>query len=165
MCLGGEHINVGALGNSGITPPWYLDYWIELGAVTNICIRVGAFTTNEFNISPPTNGIWCEFDTSNASSDTDWTLVAGNGTSQNYVASSVIPSATTWYHIRLFSTVAGTIQMVISTANGTFSAAVSSTTDVPTGGLLPGIQIVPRANTAETLTVDRVSYYGATGRL
>jgi len=165
MCLGQERINIGALGNSGITPPWYLDFWIELGSVSNICVRVGAFTANEFNISPPTNGVWCEFDTANSNSNTDWTLSTGNGTSTNYVASSVVPSATTWYHIRLFSTVAGTIQMVISTVNGAFSAAVSSGTDVPTGGLLPTIQIVPRANTAETITIDRVSYYGATGRL
>lgn len=145
-----------------------MDIWVQTPAtITNYAVRVGWFTgTNEYIVDPPTGGSWAEFDTANVNSSADWTLRTVSSSASHYAASSVALSATTWYHLRISSQVAGTISMQVGSANGALGSAVTSSTDVDaTNGSGPMVQVIPRSNAAVTLTLDRFNYIAATGRL
>jgi len=164
---GGGANNAGPLGILGNNAGWQYDCWFQLPAtITNFCCRVGVAKGGQQAADAPNSGMWIEYDTSNASSNSVFeyrTVVSGTPT---YTSSSVTPVASTFYHVRIRSLVAGTILFAIGSGNSALSADVSVTGDVDTtSSMLPLIQVLPRTNSAVSLTLDRISFTSATGRV
>lgn len=158
----------GPLGILGANTNWQVDVWIQTGAtITNYAIRAGVTSgTNSYIADAPTGGAWAEFDTANASSNTNWMLRTVNSSTSNFVSSGVAVAGSTWYHLRISSTVIGTISMQVGSANGALGAPVTSSTDVDSTNIYTlAIQLIPRSNAAVTATLDRVSFIAKTGRL
>jgi hypothetical protein len=158
----------GSLGVLGANAGWQEDFWFQTPAtITNWAARLGYATLGQQAADPPTGGAWLEYDTANGSSSTDWTFRTCNAGTCNYdTTHSLVPAASTWYHLRIYSTVAGTIGWQLGTANGALSTVATDTTDVDTTSKCePYFQVIARTTAAATLTVDRFSYVANTGRL
>jgi hypothetical protein len=106
---------------------------------------------------PTTDWFGVRFDT--GASDTNFTLVTSAASTVTTSASSVAAD-TNFHHFRIWSTVAGTINMSVD--GGT---TVSSSTNVPTGGVTPFVRILTRTTATKVATVDFISYMAATGRV
>jgi hypothetical protein len=145
----------GALGsNYG----WQLDIICALVSTANVCMRVGVVAASEENVDPPTGGMWVEFDTANASSDTEFTWVMkGAGTS--YSTTNSKAADTNYHHFRIRSLIAGTIGFTID--NGT---EFTTTTDVTTANCTLFMQCLTRTSAAKTLNLDMVKYVARSGR-
>jgi hypothetical protein len=155
----------GVLGAIGNNAGWEFDAWLETGAtITNYAVRCGFMKGGQQASDAPASGMWVEYDTANASSDTDWTFVTSSASTRTYSASSVVPGASTFYHFRIGSTSAGTINFQIGSANGSLSSITSISSNVDTtDNMSPFFQVLPRSNSAVVLNMDRISYYSATG--
>jgi hypothetical protein len=163
MILGGSEFSI--LGSLNSFSPWTMDYWFQTPAsLANICFRFGFSDGSSFTVDGPTNGVWLEFDTANANSNTNFELVNSNGGTKTYTSSGIAPVASTWYHVRLSSTVAGTMSAQMSVANAGLGAAFSSAVNVPNSNFLPTLQIVARANAAVNVVVDCFAYNAVLGR-
>jgi hypothetical protein len=166
---GGGSNSAGSLGILGANAGWQLDFWFELPAtITNYAFRVGYCVAGQQAADPPTGGSWFEFDTANTGHDTAHIMfrTVSASTSNYDDTNAIVATASTWYHVRIFSATAGTISYQIGSANGALSAAVNITTDVDTThACLPFIQVLPRTSTAAVLVVDRASFVANTGRV
>lgn len=164
---GGGANNASPLGILGANTGWQLDYWFVIPAtITNYCVRVGVAVAGQQIADAPSGGFWLEFDTANASSNTNFELRTVNASTSNYVSSGVAPTASHVYHVRFTSTVAGTIKCQLGDNNGALGAAFTTSTDVDTThACLPIIQVLPRTTAAVTLNVDRYSHLLVTGRV
>jgi hypothetical protein len=152
---------VGALGSNA---PWQVDIWFKLPAtITNYCVRAGVVLTGA-NADPPTDGFWIEYDTANANSNSVFTLRCNKASVATYVVTSVTPVASTWYHVLISSSVAGTVAAQISTSNGALTTAVTSSSVTTTAGSGVGVQVFARTTAAAVLTLDRMTYSATTGR-
>lgn len=163
----GDFNGRGPLGALGANAGWQYDTWIQTPAtITSYATRHGlASGTNQFFIDAPTGGVWVEFDTANASSNTNWTLRTVNASTSTFVSTGVAVAASTWYHIRISSVVAGTILCQIGVANAALGAAVSSSTNVDATNVYTlMMQIIPRTTAAVTITLDRITFNATIGR-
>jgi hypothetical protein len=164
----GTSSSFGPFGVLGSNANWEVDFWIQTPSViTNYAVRVGFATgATGYKTDAPTGGVWAEFDTANANSNTNWTLRTVNSSASNFVSSGVAVAASTFYHIRIASSVSGTISLQVGSANGALSAAVTSSTDIDTTNPYQlTVQLIPRTTSAVSLIVDRVSYIAASGRV
>jgi hypothetical protein len=155
----------GEIGPLSGSAPWQVDIWFKLPAtITNYCVRAGVVVTSA-NADPPTDGFWIEYDTANVNSNSVFTLRCNKASAATYVVTSVTPVASTWYHVLISSSVAGTVAAQISTSNGALTSAVTSNTNISTSTALGvGVQVIARTTAAVTLTVDRMTYSASTGR-
>lgn len=151
--------SVASLGALGSNAGWELHFIAKLSQTTLCAMRLGVVAGGSENVAAPTNGIWIEYDTSNASSSTDFTWVTASAASTNYSTTNAIAVDTNFHHFRIRSTVAGTIGFSV---DGGTEATVS--TDVPTVALGVFITLVTRTGTAKSCVLDFVSYSASTGR-
>jgi len=147
------------LGNLGSNAGWQLNFIFKLASTSTICVRMGLTSTNENNVDPPTDGFWAEYDTANANSNTSFTWRTSVSSTTAYSTTNSKVADTSFHHIRIRSTVAGTIGFTID--GGT---EFTTTTDVSTIGMMVFFQVITRANSAAELDLDFVSYAAATGR-
>jgi hypothetical protein len=157
---------VGSLGALGANAGWQYDCWFQLPAtITNYALRVGIVKGVQQNQDAPNSGMWLEYDTANSSSNSTFTFRTTQASTSTYTSSGVTPAASTWYHVKISSQTAGTINYQLGTANGTLSSATNVTTNVDSSSVMTVFcQVLPRTSTAVTLTLDRVSYVAASGR-
>jgi hypothetical protein len=168
MYKGGGANASAPLGILGANANWQLDMWFLLPAtITNYAFRVGIVVSGQQVADPPTGGMWLEYDTANASSNTNIEFRTVSASTSNYVSFGSAPVASTWYHLRIYSNAAGTIAWQLGSANGALSAAVTTTTDIDTTHSCEAfIQVIPRTTAAAaTLTIDRASWIAITGRV
>lgn len=167
MIKGGGTNGAAALGFLGANAGWQLDEWFLLPAtITNYCLRVGFCRDSQQVADAPNSGIWLEYDTANASSNSHFELRTVNASTSTYTDSGVTPVASTWYHVRIYSTVAGTISFALGAANAVPTViATNITANVDsTHSMLPMIQILPRTTAAVSVIRDRSQYFASTGR-
>lgn len=149
--------SVGALNtNAG----WEWNAVLTLGAITNIAFRAGFVLQGQEAADTPTDGIWVRFDTTPG--DTLYTFecrAAGSSAGSTSTTNSIAPVALTFAHLKIRSTVAGTI---LFSVNGGTETAIS--TNVPTGLLKPFFQVLTRTASAQFMTTDLVTYVAANGR-
>ena len=148
---------VGPLGPLNANAGWEINLVFALAQTTNCAVRAGVCDGTSTS-DPPNNGIYVEYDTANSNTNTDFTLVTRSSSTSSYQASAVATD-TSYHHIKIFSTVAGTIGMSVD--GGT---AVTTTTDVTASVMEPFVQIFTRTAAAKTLNLDFYSYMAATGR-
>jgi hypothetical protein len=147
------------LGNLGGNAGWEINIYFKLGQTTLCAVRAGVCAAASVTSDPPTDGMWVEYDTANASSNADFTWVTASGSVYSYATTNSIAADTNMHHIRIRSTVAGTIGFQID--GGT---EFTTTTDVTTGNLVPFFEVLTRTTAAKTATFDFFSYIAATGR-
>lgn len=165
---GGGGNTTGPLGVLGNSAGWRYDAWFQTAAtITNYCVRVGLAKGGQQAADAPTSGMWIEYDTANANSNSLWTIRTVSASASNYSTTNMAaPVASTFYHVRIRSTAAGTILFSIGSANGALNTETSITTDVDTtSNMMPWLQVIPRTTAAVTLVVDRISFFAATGRV
>ena len=168
------------LGILGSNEGWEINIVFALNQTANICVRAGVCEAAGATVDAPTDGMWVEYDTANASSNADYTWRTRKASSDNYVRnlsftqifimcffqsdnySTVNSKAydTNLHHVRIRSTSIGTI--LFSIDGGTETAI---TTDVPTVRMIPFFQVIARS-TGNTInaSIDFYSYMAATGR-
>jgi hypothetical protein len=149
----------GNWGDLGSNAGWEFNVVCKVVATTSICIRVGFCAASGQTVDPPINGIWVEYDTANANSNTDWTWVTQKASTTNYSTTNSKAPDTSFHHFRIRSLVAGTI--LFSVDGGT---ETSISTDVPTVALGLFMQVLTRTSSAASIVIDFVSYFAATGR-
>jgi hypothetical protein len=156
IAASGTFTPLGALGsNAG----WEYNVIFAIPSTASISVRLGLVATAEANVDPPTGGFWVEYDTANTNSNTDWTWRTVSGGTSSYSTTNSKAVDTSFHHVRIRSTVAGTIGFTID--GGT---EFTTTTDVSTAVMTPFMQVQTRTTAAKTLTLDFVSYMAATGR-
>jgi len=149
------------LGALGSNAGWELNFIFNLPSAASVAIRCGTCIAGQNAADSPTAGIYCEYDTANTgNTNTDYTLVTRNASTSTYAASSSAPNTAGYDHIRLFSTVAGTISMQV---NG--GTVVTSSTNVSTAIQGIFIQLLTRTSGAKVMILDFASYEAATGRV
>ena len=151
----------GGFGNLSANAGWEANFIFKLVQTTDVCIRMG-FTNNPASDTDTAfNAALVEYDSANASSNTDFTWVTSVGGVATYATTNSKAVDTSFHHVRIRSTVIGTIGFTID--GGT---EFTTTTTVPTSAAM-GLyfQIINRtANTAVSLIIDFASYMAATGR-
>jgi hypothetical protein len=148
------------LGVLAANAGWEMHIIFALSQTTLCAIRIGACENGGYQLDPPTDGCWVEYDTANANSNADYTFVTAKASAYNYSISNSKAVDTSFHHVRIRSISAGTILFMID--NGTETVI---TTDVPTGMLLqPFIQILTRTSASKSLVMDFFSYIAASGR-
>ena len=114
------------------------------------------------NITIPTSiGLWARYVNSTGCStnatDTNWTFEnnINNSGSATATASSLAPVASTWYTLRIKSSVAGTILYNIKADGGSWLGSdISISTNTPTVGMIPFFYQAICNTTARALLVD-----------
>ncbi len=153
---------VAELGALGSNAGWQMDFYVNLASAANCSLRMGACVAGENAVDPPTEGIWCDYDTANGSDATTgttyYTLRCVTGSTSTYAQTTVVPTVS-YDHIRIFSTTVGTIGMSV---NG--GTAVTVSTNVPTSVLGIFIQGLTRTSASKTFNLDAVSYFATTTR-
>jgi len=120
-------------------------HWIvKLSSCAEVAMNLG-FAIAGGQTPSPTTGIYVRFDTDD--SDTNFIFLVGDGTEQ--ANDTTVACDTAWHDYRIYSTVAGTVNLDIDGVNRATEA-----TNVPTVGLVPYLQIASRNVTAKLLTVD-----------
>jgi hypothetical protein len=157
---GGGGASGSGLGILGAETGWQIDFWIQLPAtITSYAFRCGMCIAGQQVADSPTGGAWVEYDTANSSSNSVIELRTVAASTSNYVSTTITPVTSTWYHFKFTSTVSGTINVQVGSANGSLGSLISSSTDVDTTHqYMPFIQVLPRTTTAATLVVDRYSH-------
>lgn len=152
----GDLASLGALGsNAG----WEVNLVFALAQTANCAFRIGVCEAGGYIVDAPTDGMWVEYDTANASSNTDYTWVTASSSTRAFATTDSKAVDTGFHHVRIRSTVSGTIGFTID--GGT---EFTTTTDVTTAIMMPFIQVLTRTAGASTLTMDFYSYMAATGR-
>ena len=156
------------LGILGGFAGWQMDIWFKIPAtITNYCFRVGYCVSGQQAVDPPTGGTWFEYDTANGSSNSTIEFRTVNASTPTYTNTTITPTASHFYHVRIYSVTAGTLVWQIGDNNGALSAAsagVTSNVDT-THACMPFIQLIPRTTAAVTLIVDRYAFTELTGRV
>jgi hypothetical protein len=155
----GGSSSVAALGALGSNAGWQYDIIFQLASTSNICFRAGVCSAGQNAVDGPGNFIGVEYDTANASSNTDFTWKTTSATTSNYSTTNSKAADTSFHHVRIRSTSAGTILFSI---DGGTETAVS--TDVPTASMNVVVQLLTRTNSTASAIVDLVSYVAASGR-
>lgn len=163
---GNSAANFGILGaNAG----WQLDMWIQLPAtITSYAFRAGLCVSAQQVGDAPTGGVYFEYDTANTgNTDSTIKLVTRNASTSTYTATGITPTASHFYHMRIYCTVSGQVSFQIGDNNAALGAATTGITSNldTTHAMLPMFQTVPRTTAAVTLNVDRCSYVALTGRV
>lgn len=148
------------LGILGSNEGWEINIVFALNQTANICVRAGVCEAAGATVDAPTDGMWVEYDTANASSNADYTWRTRKASSDNYSTVNSKACDTNLHHVRIRSTSIGTI--LFSIDGGTETAI---TTDVPTVRMIPFFQVIARS-TGNTInaSIDFYSYMAATGR-
>lgn len=148
------------LGALGSNAGWEMNFVFNLPSSGNIAIRVGTCIAGQNAGDAPTAGMYCEYDTANTgNSNTGYTLVTRNASTSSYAGNTTAPNTSGYDHIRIFSTVAGTISMQVN--GGTI---VTSSTNVSTAAQGIFLQLLTRTGSGKVMILDFVSYMAATGR-
>jgi hypothetical protein len=150
----------GALGALGLNAGWELNFIFKLSTTSSICVRCGLINNPANDSDTAIAGMWVEYDTANASANTDFTWVTVATGSATYSTTDSVAADTAFHHIRIRSTVGGTIGFTID--GGTEFTTTSTITAVATLGVV--LQVIPRTSAAVNLQIDFVSYIATTGR-
>jgi hypothetical protein len=155
------------LGSGGSWVSWTTEFIFRTDptAVTDNRTAIGFGNPSNTGTS---DNIWIEMDSAGI------TCSSGTGTAGNLIlvtrASSVdrctdtgITAANaTWYKVKLYSTVMGTVNAQIAVGTGAYGSVVSSSTNVPTNGLTPMMWTASSTAgvTAKANDFDYFDFYG-----
>ena len=98
------------------------------------------------------NFLGLRYDT--ALSDSSFVFAANQAGSIATANSTVYPDTTSWFHLKMWSTVAGTINFALSQNGGAFEATQSISTNIPVVALLPEFQIFTYVSSSKVENID-----------
>jgi hypothetical protein len=148
----------GCFGALGSNAEWEIHIILKMGSTSNICVRAGVAINGTSDA--PSDGMWVEYDTANANSNSDFTFVTAKSSAYSYATTDSIAGDTSFHHIRIRSTVTGAIGFTID--DGT---EFTTTTDVTLSAAMePFFQVLARTSSTATLTADYYSFYAYSGR-
>jgi hypothetical protein len=163
----GRHLGLGtvsangAIDDLGTIAPWEAWFRFNISATTSVIALVG-FLSNPFGIETTCDQITLRFDT--ASDTTFKVLCRASGTS-TVTDTTVTPVASTYYSLRIWSDVAGTIKFRIYSAVGApVGVEVSISTNVPGTVMTPDFFIGTRTTAARTLSADTFRMFATLAR-
>lgn len=169
LYVGGGANTAAPLGVLGAASGWQSDFYFTLPAtITNYCFRIGLARAGQQANDAPTDGFWFEYDTANTgNSDSFITFRTVNASTPTYTTTgNVTPIVSTNYHLRIFSTVAGTISYQIGSADGALGSVVNVTGNVnTTNAMMPLLQVIPRTTAALTFDFDKFEHQAKPGRV
>lgn len=133
----GNAVHSELTGMNGIAP-WEFQFPLYVNRITNIHFRCGLLF---FPVSSVT-GDQISFTFSTASGNTTIQCLCKDGSGSTTGDTTVTLAATTYYKLRIWSAVAGTIKFrVYSAANVALGVEVTLAANVPTGGLVPTVYV------------------------
>jgi hypothetical protein len=109
----GATVNLSGNGSAEAEPPldantnWEKTYVFQLGSCANIRLYVGM--TDTYNAAIPANFIGVRLDTNVGVGDSEFTFATRKASASGAHGTTYACSATTWYQVKIWSTVVGTI--------------------------------------------------------
>jgi hypothetical protein len=135
----------------GTIAPWEAWFRFSISATTSILTLVG-FLSNPFGIETTCDQISLRFNT--ATDSTFQVLCRASGTS-TVTDTTVTPSAATYYTLKIWSDIAGTIKFrVYSAAGAALGNEVTISTNVPSSVMTPDFFVHTLTGSARTLSAD-----------
>jgi hypothetical protein len=140
--------NVVNLNIDGLIPASFFDleFHISLPSITAVVVRVGY--SNQLTTSPPSDGIYWEFDSANIA---NWAAVTRASSDETLTDSGVAAAVDTWVALKVRRASATSIQFYL---NGVPMAL--HTDDIPTAAGQIFLQLQTTENVTKNLDIDKV---------
>jgi hypothetical protein len=121
---------------------WEMTWIFELGTTGNTSFRIGVIGAASAAIDPA-NGVYLRYDT--ADSDSTFQFTSANASTETVSSTSVTPSTTTFYKLRIVSNGSGSVTFTLYTGASTVVAG-------PTSFCPTGCNVTATLNTSTTMT-------------
>lgn len=158
--LGDNTSGFGALGNLTANTSWEAQWIFKISSTSDIRFRIGLAVSGATggDVEPP-DGIWLRYDTEATYSDTAFNFICRSGSSNTTAApTGTMTAGTTFFRLKISSTVAGTVNFQLYDATGSSLATGSCASGTPTASLVPRVTIATNTTAAKIATMDLFAF-------